>query len=65
MVEVFSNLICVFQVGSHYHFIETNKRLVFDRAAAYGYRLVTLYLYKHYEFQNKFKPPMKHISGVK
>ncbi|XP_052804290.1 urease subunit alpha-like [Mya arenaria] len=27
------------QVGSHYHFIETNKRLFFDRAASYGYRL--------------------------
>lgn len=27
------------QVGSHYHFIETNPQLVFDRAAAYGFRL--------------------------
>jgi len=27
------------QVGSHYHFIETNKALVFDRAKSYGYRL--------------------------
>ena len=27
------------QVGSHYHFIETNKDLVFDRARAYGRRL--------------------------
>ncbi|KAH9928664.1 uncharacterized protein B0H18DRAFT_999996 [Fomitopsis serialis] len=27
------------QVGSHYHFIETNKALVFDRAKAYGKRL--------------------------
>ncbi|KAI1097645.1 Urease, alpha subunit [Jackrogersella minutella] len=27
------------QVGSHYHFIETNPRLEFDRAAAYGFRL--------------------------
>jgi urease subunit gamma/beta len=27
------------QVGSHYHFIETNRALVFDRAAAYGRRL--------------------------
>ncbi|KAI9140348.1 urease [Paraphysoderma sedebokerense] len=27
------------QVGSHYHFIETNKFLVFDRALAYGMRL--------------------------
>jgi len=27
------------QVGSHYHFIETNATLRFDRAAAYGMRL--------------------------
>jgi len=27
------------QVGSHYPFIEANKHLRFDRAAAYGYRL--------------------------
>ncbi len=27
------------QVGSHYHFSETNEALVFDRAAALGYRL--------------------------
>jgi urease subunit beta len=27
------------QVGSHYHFYETNGALVFDRAAARGYRL--------------------------
>jgi urease subunit gamma/beta len=27
------------QVGSHYHFIETNAALQFDRAAAYGKRL--------------------------
>jgi urease subunit beta len=27
------------QVGSHYHFYETNEALRFDRAAAYGYRL--------------------------
>ena len=27
------------QVGSHYHFHETNDALDFDRAAAYGYRL--------------------------
>lgn len=27
------------QVGSHYHFIETNAALVFDRAQSYGYRL--------------------------
>ena len=27
------------QVGSHFHFIETNRPLQFDRAAAYGKRL--------------------------
>jgi urease subunit gamma/beta len=27
------------QVGSHYHFAETNRALIFDRAAAYGRRL--------------------------
>ena len=27
------------QVGSHYHFAETNAALTFDRAAAMGYRL--------------------------
>ena len=27
------------QVGSHYHFFETNEALSFDRDQAYGYRL--------------------------
>ena len=27
------------QVGSHYHFAETNAALAFDRRAAHGYRL--------------------------
>lgn len=27
------------QVGSHYHFLETNRALAFDRRAAYGMRL--------------------------
>ena len=27
------------QVGSHYHFVETNRALEFDRRAAYGMRL--------------------------
>jgi urease subunit beta len=27
------------QVGSHYHFFETNDALQFDRKAAYGFRL--------------------------
>jgi urease subunit gamma/beta len=27
------------QVGSHYHFSETNRALVFDRRRAYGFRL--------------------------
>lgn len=31
-------------MGSHYHFIEANKYLQFDRAASYGMRLVLLSL---------------------
>jgi len=27
------------QVGSHYHFFETNDALAFDRTTTYGYRL--------------------------
>ena len=27
------------QVGSHFHFAQTNRALVFDRAAAHGHRL--------------------------
>ncbi|MCF2447248.1 urease subunit beta [Dyadobacter sp. CY345] len=27
------------QVGSHFHFFETNKQLLFDRAKSYGMRL--------------------------
>ncbi len=27
------------QVGSHYHFVETNRALIFDRAACHGMRL--------------------------
>ena len=27
------------QVGSHYHFFETNEALLFDRAVARGFRL--------------------------
>ena len=27
------------QVSSHYHFFEANRRLVFDRASAFGHRL--------------------------
>ena len=27
------------QVGSHYHFFETNEALEFDRVKSYGYRL--------------------------
>jgi len=27
------------QVGSHYHFFETNDALAFDRAKSYGFRL--------------------------
>lgn len=31
--------LALFQVGSHYHFIETNPCLYFDRIKAYGMRL--------------------------
>lgn len=27
------------QIGSHFHFFEVNKSLIFDRSAAYGFRL--------------------------
>lgn len=27
------------QIGSHYHFLEVNRALQFDRAQAYGFRL--------------------------
>ena len=27
------------QIGSHYHFFEVNRALVFDRESAYGMRL--------------------------
>lgn len=27
------------QVGSHFHFFEVNRELIFDRPAAYGFRL--------------------------
>ncbi len=27
------------QVGSHFHFLEVNRELIFDRPAAYGFRL--------------------------
>lgn len=27
------------QVGSHFHFFEVNRALIFDRVAAYGFRL--------------------------
>ena len=33
---------CYLQVGSHYHFIEANKYLQFDRKAAFGMRLVNV-----------------------
>ena len=32
------------QIGSHYHFIETNPLLMFDRRQAYGMRLVRGYM---------------------
>ncbi|ELS04572.1 urease, beta subunit [Xenococcus sp. PCC 7305] len=27
------------QIGSHFHFFETNRALIFDRVAAFGFRL--------------------------
>lgn len=38
-VEVANNGDRPIQVGSHYHFSETNSALSFDRAATIGYRL--------------------------
>ncbi len=34
------------QVGSHYHFIETNPLLRFDRRASYGFRL-NMYVHRY------------------
>jgi urease gamma subunit/urease beta subunit len=39
MLEVTNTSDRPIQVGSHFHFIETNRPLLFDRAAAYGKRL--------------------------
>ena len=39
LVLLAAHICAVPQVGSHYHFIETNAALVFDRAASYGMRL--------------------------
>ena len=36
---MFVNDTPLFQVGSHYHFIETNRSLHFDRRKAHGMRL--------------------------
>ena len=38
-IEVANTGVRPIQVGSHYHFFETNSALDFDREAAYGYRL--------------------------
>lgn len=38
-IEVYNTADRPIQVGSHYHFIETNPYLLFDRIAAYGMRL--------------------------
>jgi urease subunit gamma/beta len=38
-LEVTSRADRPIQVGSHFHFFEVNRHLVFDRAAAYGMRL--------------------------
>ncbi len=29
-------------IGSHFHFVEANRHLAFDRTLAYGMRLVTI-----------------------
>ncbi|GFN92598.1 urease [Plakobranchus ocellatus] len=39
LLDVTSHCDRPIQIGSHYHFIETNKYLTFDREAAYGKRL--------------------------
>ena len=39
VIEVFNTSDRPIQVGSHYHFIETNPALQFDRIKAYGRRL--------------------------
>ncbi len=39
LMEVANNGDRPIQVGSHYHFYETNESLVFDREAARGFRL--------------------------
>jgi len=38
-IEVANNGDRPIQVGSHYHFYETNEALIFDREAARGFRL--------------------------
>jgi urease subunit gamma/beta len=38
-VEVTNTSVWPVHVGSHFHFFEVNKRLRFDRAAAFGMRL--------------------------
>jgi predicted signal transduction protein with EAL and GGDEF domain len=39
MVTFYHFIVSLLQVGSHYHFIETNPYLVFDRIKAFGMRL--------------------------
>lgn len=39
VVRVRNTSVWPVQVGSHFHFFEVNKRLSFDRAAAFGMRL--------------------------
>ena len=41
-------------MGSHYHFVEVNKYLQFDRAAAFGTRLVSTINVLNKEFNNQF-----------
>jgi urease beta subunit len=39
-------------IGSHFHFVEANRHLAFDRTLAYGMRLVTMkfILFCHFLF---------------
>ncbi|XP_064459657.1 urease subunit alpha-like isoform X2 [Ornithodoros turicata] len=54
------------QVGSHYHFIEANKYLVFDREKAYGMRLnVPAGQSIRFEPGDERKVPLVEIAGFK
>ena len=56
------------QVGSHYHFVETNKALDFDRRAAYGMRLDipagTAVRFEPGETRTVFSSPGSNLTAV-